>query len=289
MTMKIDSENLMTTQNQQLPLVINTRPTERAAPLTEHLSKNGFDVVELPLLSLANRETSSDDLAVMASWLKGSFQALVIVSPTAAESGLEAWQQLIDDGLATALNQPPSPIIAVGDATAKVLHDSILTRQFDILQPLIANNEGMLAMPEIAALQQGDSLLVWRGLGGRRLLVDTLAARGVGIDSIAWYERLMPDDAANNFKNWQQNYAPEVNAPQPIVIVSSGTAFENWQAILQNSKFHPKQSLNDFTYVVLGERLANMVAGNHLDFIRVEDLSPETILAAILAQKPALL
>lgn len=287
MTMKTDSENPMTTQHQQLPLVINTRPTERAAPLTEHLSKNGFGVIELPLLDLATRETSADDLAMMASWLKGSFQALVIVSPTAAESGLKAWQQLIDRGLATALNQLPSHIIAVGDATAKVLHDSNLTRQFDILQPLIANNEGMLAMPEVAALQQGDRLLVWRGLGGRRLLVDTLAARGVGIDSIAWYERLMPDEAAANFEKWQQAYAPTSNLPRPVVIVSSGTAFENWQAILSHSKGEVN-NLNSFTYVVLGERLANMVASCGLDFIRVEDLSPQTILAAILAQNPAL-
>lgn len=288
MTMPIETAGVMTMQHQQLPLVINTRPSERAAPLTEHLSNNGFEVVELPLLSLANRETRSADLALMTSWLKGSFQALVIVSPTAAESGLHAWQQLIDNGLATALDQPPSHIIAVGDATAKVLHDSMLTSHFDILQPLIANNEGMLAMPEIAALQQGDRLLVWRGLGGRRLLVDTLATRGVSIDSIAWYERLMPEDAESNFNKWQQNYTPKVGAPPPIVIVSSGTAFENWQAILQNSKTSPKQSLSDFTYVVLGERLANMVAEHHLEFIRVEDLSPETILAAFLAQKPAL-
>ncbi len=287
MTMTTDSTGVVTPQNQQLPLVINTRPCERAAPLTEHLSKNGFGVVELPLLDLATRETSADDLAMMASWLKGSFQALVIVSPTAAESGLKAWQQLIDNGLATALNQPPSHIIAVGDATAKVLHDSNLTRHFDILQPLIANNEGMLAMPEVAALQQGDRLLVWRGLGGRRLLVDTLAARGVGIDSIAWYERLMPDEAAANFEKWQQAYAPTSNLPRPVVIVSSGTAFENWQAILSHSKGEVN-NLNSFTYVVLGERLANMVASCGLDFIRVEDLSPQTILAAILAQNPAL-
>ena len=287
MTMTTDTANPMTPQNQQLPLVINTRPSERAAPLTEHLSKNGFDVIELPLLSLENRETSSADLAVMASWLKGSFQALVIVSPTAAESGLKAWQQLIDNGLATALDQPPSHIIAVGDATAKVLHDSNLTRQFDIFQPLIANNEGMLVMPEVATLVQGDRLLVWRGLGGRRLLVDTLAARGVGIDSIAWYERLMPDEAAANFEKWQQAYAPTSTLPRPVVIVSSGTAFENWQAILSHSK-GKVDSLNNFTYVVLGERLANMVADHHLEFIRVEDLSPQTILAAILPQKPAL-
>jgi len=281
--MTSDTANSMTIQNQPLPLVINTRPTERAAPLTEHLISNGFSVVDLPLLSLANRETSADDLAVMRSWLNGDFQALVVVSPTAAESGLRAWQQLIDQGLATERDQPPSHIIAVGEATAKVLQTSTLTRHFKILQPKIANNEGMLAMPEIAALQQSGKLFVWRGLGGRRLLVDTLSARGVGIASIAWYERLMPDNASANFQNWQQNYAPSATLSRPIVIISSGTAFENWQDILQNLKGNPNHSLSDFIYVVLGERLANMVTDSGLDLIRVEDLSPQTILAAILA------
>ena len=44
---------------------------------------------------------------------------------------------------------------------------------------------------------------------------------------------------------------------------------------------HPALQLNDFAYVVLGERLANMVARQQLSYWRVEDLAPATILAAI--------
>ena len=39
--------------------------------------------------------------------------------------------------------------------------------------------------------------------------------------------------------------------------------------------------LSDFAYVVLGERLANLVAEQGLSYWRVEDLAPQTILAAI--------
>ena len=45
----------------------------------------------------------------------------------------------------------------------------------------------------------------------------------------------------------------------------------------------PKLKLSDFAYVVLGERLANMVADEQLSYWRVEDLAPATILAAISA------
>ena len=287
-------------------VIINTRPVERATPLTEHLQAAGFSVVDIPMLSLEARPTTEQDMALIRQWFAGDYQALVIVSPTAAASGLAVWQALEHERqaqLAEVNNSAqkdvsfkgltaPSHLIAVGEATAAVLNDAKLdATNYQVLQPLIANNEGMLAMPEIDSLQAGDKLLVWRGLGGRRLLVNTLQARGVHIDSIAWYERKMPNDAMAQYKEWYAQYLSQKSEqPRPIVIVSSGTAFEHWQAIVtevaaqkanaEKSNRAPLQ-LNDFAYVVLGERLANMVASQDLSYWRVEDLAPETIVAAI--------
>ncbi|WP_420229907.1 uroporphyrinogen-III synthase [Psychrobacter sp. ER1] len=247
----------------------------------------------------------------------GEYKALVIVSPTAAASGLVAWQSLehekrkykakdsngkyvqrLSEGLSL-----PSPLVAVGEATAAEFSQvRIDTTDYQILQPQTANNEGMLAMPEIDSLQAGDKLLIWRGLGGRRLLVDTLQARGVHIDSIAWYERIMPIDAIAEYQQWQQDFLTHSTTssqqPKPIVVISSAAAFEHWSNIVndEQSKTLKKEqnsdavadktqrlalTLNDFSYVVLGERLANMVAAQQLSYWRVEDLSPDTILSAI--------
>ena len=75
--------------------------------------------------------------------------------------------------------------------------------------------------------------------------------------------------------------------------MSSGTAFEHWQSIVEatqaSSLTAENQALSvnkalkvsDFAYVVLGERLANMVAEQQLSYRRVEDLAPQTILNAI--------
>lgn len=303
-----------------LPVVINTRPVERAAPLTCHLQAAGFTVVDMPMLALQSRSVTNADIKTMQQWLAGEYQALVIVSPTAAASGLAVWQTLELERYAQDVNnksaigsaKPPSHLIAVGEATAAVLNNVQLpaANKYQVLQPAIANNEGMLVMPEIESLQAGDKLLVWRGLGGRRLLVDTLQARGVHIDSIAWYERVMPTDANVQYEQWSKQFSMQkvtqklaqpimaLEQAKPIVVISSGTAFEHWASIVDpvqaldselksdvtldtNLDNGSPLKLSDFAYVVLGERLAHMVAEQQLSYWRVEDLAPETILAAI--------
>lgn len=302
-------------------IVINTRPVERAAPLTQHLQAAGLVVIEMPMLTLRPRPTTDLDIALMHQWLAGAYKALVVVSPTAAASGLAVWQSLENekrkykakdgnDNYAQRLSKGvslPSPLVAVGEATAAELSQvRIDATSYQILQPETANNEGMLAMTEIDSLQAGDKLLIWRGLGGRRLLVDTLQARGVHIDSIAWYERTMPIDAMAEYQQWQQAFLTHSTTsdialpkqPKPIVVISSAAAFEHWSSIVndEQSKTLKKEqnsdavadieqrlslTLKDFSYVVLGERLANMVDAQQLSYWRVEDLSPDTILSAI--------
>lgn len=317
-------KNYANEKSKVLPqIVINTRPVERAAPLTQHLQAAGLTVIEMPMLTLRPRPTTDLDIALMHQWLAEEYKALVIVSPTAAASGLAAWQSLereneereyktkdSTDKYAQRLSESlslPSPLIAVGEATAAEFSQvRIDTTNYQILQPETANNEGMLAMTEIDSLQAGDKLLIWRGLGGRRLLVDTLQARGVHIDSIAWYERTMPIDAMAEYQQWQRAFLTHSTAsdialpkqPKPIVVISSAAAFEHWSNIVNDDQSktldnkqntdavadiaeRPSLTLKDFSYVVLGERLANMVAAQQLSYWRVEDLSPAAILSAI--------
>ena len=266
----------------------------------------------MPMLTLQSRAMTNGDVVAMHQWLAGVYKALVVVSPTAAASGLAAWKALEHeaqggteqqvDSAAFETLKVPSPLIAVGDATAAVLKRAKLdTTSYQVRQPKIANNEGMLAMPEIERLQAGDKLLIWRGLGGRRLLVDTLQARGVHIDSIAWYERVMPIEAMAQYQQWLQGFIqPNIsthhtqqnitssNQSKPIVIVSSGTAFEHWTTVVNETAKHavlPSMALtlSDFAYVVLGERLTSWMAKQQLTHWRVDDLSPETILTTIVS------
>ncbi len=287
------------------PVVINTRPFERAAPLTQYLQRAGFTVVDIPMLTLQTRRVTDNDRQLMRRWLDDEYRALVIVSPTAAALGIKVWQDISetrdskDVNSLASINIAPSPLIAVGSATAAVFYDELPSIADKILQPIVANNEGMLAMPEIDGLQAGDKLLIWRGLGGRRLLVDTLQARGVHVDTIAWYERIMPADAQRQYHEWQRNYS-QLPTVKPIVIVSSGTAFEHWAHIVNSEAdvdvssqlgtidshvtskaSHTRLQLSDFTYVALGARLADMLSNQQLPYLQVEDLAPQTIASAI--------
>lgn len=295
-------------------VVINTRPIERAAPLSAALAASNHTVVELPLLTLQPRQASEQDDLLMQRWLRGAYAVTVVVSPTAAAMAIEYWHQAkqkmdlvaetVDVNIA--VGPQPSHIIAVGDATAAVLRDHGLTVQ----QPLIANNEGMLQMPLVSELKASDEVLMWRGLGGRRLLVDTLRQRGINVDSIAWYERIWPQASAPLYQQWlndyllaRQNLATQSESAHnksinnkskpPIVIISSGAAFEYWQHLVATSldtlspdttAENPVNSalqLTDFEYIVLGDRLAAFLHHNQLTYYQVETLDPETLVDAV--------
>ena len=287
-------------------IVINTRPIERAAPLSAALAASNHSVVELPLLTLQPRQASHHDELLMQQWLRGEYAVTVVVSPTAAAMAIAYWQQaqpqidlgvkVTDRGIGTILQ--PSHIIAVGDATAAVLRQHGLR----VEQPLIANNEGMLQMPLIAELEASDQVLMWRGLGGRRLLVDTLRERGIQVDSIAWYERVWPPASALLYQQWLTNYwsiqqamPAHMAAQAPIVIISSGAAFAYWQRLvktttaivieqtehLANNETNFALKLANFDYIVLGDRLAGILHEHQLSNYQVESLDPATIVAAV--------
>lgn len=290
-------------------VVINTRPIERAAPLSAALAASNHTVVELPLLTLQPRQASRHDELLMQRWLRGAYAVTVVVSPTAAAMAIAYWQQALqlNDTVADAdsaaktiaAKSPPSQIIAVGEATAAVLRKHGLT----VAQPLIANNEGMLQMPLIAALRASDQVLMWRGLGGRRLLVETLRQRAINVDSIAWYERIWPPTSAPLYQQWLSHYllaqadSSQQKALAPVVIISSGTAFEYWRHLVAttqaietkpvltehsaDSQTNGALTLADFDYIVLGDRLAAFLHEHQLTYYQVESLDPATIVAAV--------
>lgn len=279
-------------------VIFNTRPIERADLLTQGLQAAGYSVFALPLLTLCPRARSAHDELLMRKWCAGKYDVVVVVSPTAAEMALAYWREIqgLDD-----LSQivQPSAIIAVGDATASVLMEAGL----QVEQPLQANNEGMLQMPIIADLNAGNRVLMWRGLGGRRLLVESLRQRGVEVDSIAWYERVAPTEAYLSYRQWLIDCLDKLPVKlwrsPPIVLISSGASFENWQQLItkthndtellalltqklgQAVQVADLPGLADYDYVVLGTRLAAFLHDQRLHFKQVEYLDAETILSAL--------
>ena len=245
-----------------LPILINTRPTHRGDAIRQ---MTGVTVVDLPLLEIRSLSISECEQTMMMQFCQGVYDALVITSVESARRALDYLRTHQVD----VPTLPNTPIIAVGTATAQVMQ----AYGFDVILPQTANNEGMLATPQIASLTTHDRVLIWRGIGGRRLLHDTLTAKGVHIDAIEWYERATPPDLLDNFSA----ILPTLSAPpsHTHVIISSEMAYQAWASLPHaETRYH---------YLALGERLAHIIRTHEptATISMIDDLSVQAIGRAI--------
>ena len=118
-------------------LFINTRPAIRAKALTQCLTQAGVVVFELPLLALQARAYTTD-LQQQFQQLE-HVQAIVVVSPTAVEIGMQYLQRSQLE--LSALSQ--IAWIAVGQKTADVLAQYGVEAHV----PEVETSEGMLDLP----------------------------------------------------------------------------------------------------------------------------------------------
>ncbi|PNK60885.1 uroporphyrinogen-III synthase [Psychrobacter sp. FDAARGOS_221] len=246
-------------------IFVNTRPTSRATPLTQAMQAKGLTVLSMPLLELVTIDISEREQQYQQAFCQqpDKYQALVVVSPTAARQGLAACPKGF-------IPSPNCAVIAVGHATAEVLRQA----GWQVQCPDEYSNEGMMRMPEISRLQQGNHLLVWRGRGGRRVLVNFLQDNGVNVDAIAWYQRQCPAQAAELFSQMQQQLKQLASSAKPVVLISSGEAFSNWRQLMADST---QYELEDFDYLAFGKRLTQIITDLQLPCVRLEHLDNDEV------------
>lgn len=107
---------------------------------------------------------------------------VVFVSPTAVE---RAWPAIAErGGLPSGLR-----VAAVGNGSGRELARRGVQ---DVHTPKDqADSEGLLALPELQAMQ-GRRVAIFRGEGGRTLLAETLSARGAKVLHAVCYRRALP-------------------------------------------------------------------------------------------------
>ena len=167
-----------------LTLVV-TRPRGQATRSATALRAAGAEVITFPVLDVAPIEASltTTDLA--------SASAIIFVSANAVAYGVPVLRRASDIPATT-------KIFAIGRATAAALSDAGFQ---DVLSPNSSiDSEGLLAMQELHRVD-GRHIILVKGvseLGGRRLLEQTLAARGAHVNVLECYRRAphMPDAAA---------------------------------------------------------------------------------------------
>lgn len=270
-------------------IVINTRPAERAAKLTQFLRGHGATVVELPLLALAATPLTFTEQQALVELLVPqslpAYQAVVVVSEAAVDFTLQAMQAL---SLQQAMPNALPPFVCVGQKTADYLTQR-WQAQFGVTPstcypplPEQQNNIGMLQLSLVQGFKSGDRVQVWRGVGGREVLIDALRARGITVTLINSYQRQLP---ATTIVQFSQFYAKFLLKPPPTpiwVLISSLAAWQNWFKLLQEAV--TPVSPNVFNYVALQTRIGEHIRAHSDACVHVvDDLQPTTIWQALQA------
>lgn len=228
-------------------LLINTRPAPQKPLLLE-----GVDILALPLLQIHHvNHLQSHEEALMIDFIHGRFAVVVVVSVEAVRGAMQALARL---GVAVHDIKAMPVMVAVGTTTRRALEGA----GFCAISPTQENNEGMLAMPAICQLTQGQKVLIWRGVGGRRLLHDTLVDKGVDVSAIAFYERITSPTLMQDFNRLHdmiERYA------YVLVLITSQASLEAWH----NLGYHRK----NLVFLTLGERLTHL-ATTYFQDARVE-------------------
>ncbi len=192
--------------------VLVTRPARQAAALVQAIRAAGgtafefsaLDVEALPLDAL------SEPLARLAE-----ADIAIFISPNAAQFGMAAIR-------AGGTLPEAAEVFAVGPGTARALQAQGVG---GVITPGGQDSEALLALPQLNAVA-GQRVVIVRGVGGRALLADALAARGAQVTFMECYRRVRPQaDAAPLLACWQ---AGGIDA----VTVTSAETLHNLAALL---------------------------------------------------------
>lgn len=255
-------------------IFINTRPQNRAKPLTDFLQSQGINVLNLPLLELVACELSEREKHQLTEINR--YHAVIFVSETAVSyffKFIDHYQIFLNPNLI---------VIAVGQKTAQVFNQywqKYYSTPLNLLTPsdvnLPENNEGLLQLPFVQRLKKGDKVLLLKGKDGRELLKNTLIKKGITVDEVDFYQRIFPPSSSQIFQDFCQS---ERFLNQKIVLITSLTAWQHWQRLIQDN-FQP----TDFAYLVLQQRIATMMrqVDKDIRLTVIDDLQPTTILAGL--------
>jgi uroporphyrinogen-III synthase len=214
--------------------VLVTRPAAQAASLCEQITQRGGTAIAFP----------SVEIEAVAATAASGHDLVVFVSVNAVAHGVH----LIEKG-------PTTRVAAIGKATAAALAQTSLPA--DIIPEGSFNSEALLAHPDLT-LASGARVLIVRGAGGRELLQETFAARGLIVETREVYQRVKPvvDDAVRN--------ALEQRWVNEGIDVVTATSIETLHNLLEMLSERGRQLLRETPLLVASRRIAEAAAASGL-------------------------
>ncbi len=203
-----------------------TRPAGQAKNLTKLLEAEGANVFHLPLIQI---EAIPQNKKIENKIKKlNQYDMAFFISTNAAQFGME----LIE----TYFSSLPKEVkyFCPGPATASILQSYGL----DVDHPEKAmSTEGLLILPGIrkVLLQESKnkkSAIIFRGAGGRELLANALRSKGVNVNYIELYKRVLPEYKDSYLKDILKSKKPDG------IIFSSVEAIHNFSTLFE--KIYPE-------------------------------------------------
>ena len=247
-----------------------TRPVHQAENLCRLIESAGGCAIPWPVLEIKDPEDLEPARRVIRDL--GQFQMAIFISANAAERGFKLIRE-------AGRSLDAMQVAAVGKGTATSL------KKAGVAHPLTpetdSNTEGLLALDALQTDKiAGQRVMIFRGVGGRELLAETLRARGALVEYAEVYERVKPKaDPKSLIALWEQGQID-------VIIVTSPEGLRN---LIEMVSSKGRERVLQTPLIVIGARMAAQAQGRGFIStpIAVKDASDEGILQGLLSWQAA--
>jgi len=254
------------------PRLILTRPSAQAGPLAQRLTEMGYPVVIFPLLEIAALPENSALQLKLQSVLANlkRYAIAAFVSPNAIHA-------VFSNGLAW----PAEVAIAImGEGSRHALAeygiDDSNTSIISPSDPFRSDSETLLENLDCEALR-GKEAVIFRSESGRELLADALLARGVHVDKVVAYQRLVPTLTSQHV-----NQLTELLSCSGYWIVSSSEALRTLeQMVMHELGAKDVVKMHQMNLWVSHQRIAQNAENSGFKHVRLIGSGDENLLLAL--------
>ena len=234
-----------------------TRPIDQAKKLSALVTEAGGTPISFPLIGITPLKDYSQFEAVINEI--ETYDWAIFISSNAVQNGMP---RLVKAGIPKNLN-----FAAIGPVTASELE------RFGLKDVLIPNDrfdsESLLELDEMHAMQD-KKVMIFRGVGGRDVLAETLKARGAQVTFAECYQRINPQ---TNCDLLTQLYAEK---KLHGIVVTSSEAIRHLLDLAGNADW-----LNNVTLFVNHARIAELPKQLGLKVVIANAAGDETMINII--------
>jgi len=193
--------------------ILVTRPNGREKHLVSMIKRAGGSAIHYPAITIQPpRELEIKELIRLREQLQG-FDMAIFISATAVEHSLMYFPVLPEH----------FTVVSIGSKTSAALHKQNIP--VDIEAPG-NDTESLLNLPQFQMpYMDGKRILIFRGVGGRPLLGDTLVRRGAQVRYVETYRRTLPP---------QQPLSSEQVDDLDAITISSNDGLDNLVTLMED-------------------------------------------------------